>query len=219
MTTDGPAATSTDDSSPANPHVGGFRDDFGFNTERGGPRYGELVEQFRVLMDLARAADPTPELVDGLIDQLTAVNAQLATAETDEWSSPSGRRIDLTARGNVMLPPMVMDRADATGITARVTFRRFHLGGNNAAHGGYIGTVFDDLLGMTSALATRKITRTAYLNVNYRSITQLHIEHTVETSVTRVDGRKVFVEAKMRAGEQLCAEADALFVILKPGQP
>lgn len=203
----------------ADPHEGGFRTDMMISVDRGGPRFGEFIEQVREFMDRARAAMPSEELVAELIDDLAAVNAKLAAVEIDEWQAPSGTRIDLPARGNITLPPYLIDQAGDDGVCARVTFTRFHLGGNNAAHGGYICTAFDDLLGMTSALATGKVTRTAYLTVNYRSITPLHTELQVVTSIRKVDGRKIFVEATMMDGDRLCAEADGLFIALNPGQP
>ena len=42
------------------------------------------------------------------------------------------------ARGNITLPPYTVVSGDSDGVTAKVTFRSFHLGGNNAAHGGHI---------------------------------------------------------------------------------
>ncbi len=200
-------------------HQGGFRTDMAITIDRGGPRYGELIEKVREFMDRARAADPSEELVDELIDDLATVNAKLAAVEIGEWEAPSGTRIDLPANGNITLPPYVIDKAGKDGVEARITFSRFHLGGNGAAHGGYICTSFDHLLGMTAAIGSGKIARTAYLTVNYRSITPLNVELAITTSITRIEGRKIFVTATLKDGDRLCAEAEALFVALKPGQP
>src|SRR5690606_25374293 len=99
------------------------------------------------------------------------------------------------------------------------TFRTFHLGGNAAAHGGQIVVGFDDLLGMAAALYAGGVTRTASLTVDYRSITPLNKELTLRTWAERRDGRKVYVRATLHDGERLCAEANGLFIVLKPGQP
>ena len=40
-----------------------------------------------------------------------------------------------------------------------------------------------------------------------------------DAGVDRVDGRKIFVSGRLLDGETVLAEADALFVKLKPGQP
>ncbi|GEM34132.1 thioesterase [Nocardia neocaledoniensis NBRC 108232] len=209
-------------------HEGGFRPVTELIQQRraamqdktiGGPHYGELIEQVRTLMDKARLINPSDELAKDAIATLEQLNARLDEAVVDEWSAPSWTRTDLPSRGNITLPPYTVDSADADGVTAKLTFRTFHLGGNSAAHGGQIGLAFDDILGMTAAVHTKAVTRTASLTVDYRSITPLNRELTVRAWVERVDGRKVYLRATMHDGERLCAEANGLFILLKPGQP
>lgn len=205
---------------PEEHHEGGFRpvQELGRDATRGGPHYGEFIEQVRGLMDRVRLASPTDELALGAIATLRELNAKLDAAVGDEWDAPAWHRNDLPARGNITLPPFLIDAASAEGVRARITFRTFHLGGNSAAHGGHIGLGFDDLLGMTVALNTRAITRTAFLHVDYRSITPLNTELQVHGWVERREGRKVFVRATLHDGDRLCAEAHGLFLLLKPGQ-
>ncbi|MFW0788693.1 PaaI family thioesterase [Gordonia sp. CPCC 205333] len=200
-------------------HEGGFRPTFDISTERGGPDYGEFVGQVREFMDRVRAALPTAELTDELLDQLRGMNEKLAAVETDEWTSPAGTRIDLPARGNITLPPYDVVDAGPTGVDATITFTRFNLGGNGAAHGGFVALLFDDLGGMAGALNIQGICRTAYLKVDYRSLTPLDRELKVHCWVDRVERRKVFVRGTLHEGDRLCAEMDALFIQLKPGQP
>jgi len=71
----------------------------------------------------------------------------------------------------------------------------------------------------TSALAVNGVTRTAYLTVQYRSLTPLSTPLTCRTWVDKRDGRKAFVKGTLHDGDRLCAELDALFIELKPGQP
>lgn len=201
------------------PHEGGFRARIEVTTDRGGPRYAELNEQIRRLMDLARYASPEGAETDELLEQITALNERLAKVQVDEWHTPAGTRVDLPARGNITLPPYVISSASADGVVAEVTFRPFHLGGNNAAHGGQVGVAFDDLGGMASALAINGVTRTAYLTVQYRSLTPLSTPLTCRTWVDKRDGRKAFVKGTLHDGDRLCAELDSLFIELKPGQP
>lgn len=214
--TDSPDAPVVEDESP---HEGGFRAHSAVTTDRGGPRYAELNEQVRLLMDRFRYANPTAEMGDEIIDALAAINAKLGDVRIDEWHAPSGTRIDLPARGNITLPPFEVTRADAGGIEATVTFRDFHLGGNNAVHGGHVAVAFDDLGGYASALAIESISRTAYLTVQYRSLTPMNTPLTIRTWAESVDGRKVFIKGTLHDGERLCAEMDALFIKLNPGQP
>ncbi|WP_267615697.1 PaaI family thioesterase [Gordonia bronchialis] len=204
--------------SAEDPHEGGFRAHTAITTERGGPRYGEFSEQVRTLMDNARYACPEDAVTAELIDQLKAINEKLAAARIDEWHSPSGTRIDLPSRGNITLPPYIVENVDDDGVHATVTFRDFHLGGNNAAHGGHIAVAFDDLGGFASAVAIQGVSRTAYLTVQYRSITPLNTALQCRTWAEKIDGRKVFIKGTLHDGDRLCAEMDALFVKLNPGQ-
>ncbi|MFF5035061.1 PaaI family thioesterase [Nocardia salmonicida] len=209
-------------------HEGGFRPvaeliqarkNRGADNPVGGPHYGELIEQVRMLMDRARLVNPSDELAKEAIATLEQLNARLDEAVVDEWSSPSWTRTDLPARGNITLPPYTVVSGDSGGVTAKVTFRSFHLGGNNAAHGGHIALAFDDIIGMTAALATKSVTRTASLTLDYRSITPLNRELTVRAWTERVEGRKVYLRATMHDDDRLCAEAKGLFIVLNPGQP
>ena len=200
------------------PHEGGFRAHTAITTERGGRRYGEFSEQARTLMDNVRYACPTPELADELIADLEKINAKLAAVRIDEWHSPSGTRIDLPARGNITLPPFEVTEVNDDGVFASVTFRDFHLGGNKAAHGGHVAVAFDDLGGYASAVAIQGVSRTAYLTVQYRSITPLNTPLQAHTWAEKVDGRKVFIKGTLHDGDRLCAEMDALFIKLNPGQ-
>jgi acyl-coenzyme A thioesterase PaaI-like protein len=101
-----------------------------------------------------------------------------------------------------------------------VTFRRFHLGGHGAAHGGTVPLLFDEVLGRLANSGDRPIARTAYLTVNYRYITRVGIEHQLEAEVQRIAGRKRWVTGRLKdpAGTTV-ADAEGLFVQLRPGQP
>ncbi|MBF6079843.1 PaaI family thioesterase [Nocardia cyriacigeorgica] len=207
-------------------HEGGFRPmseliDAAKNADitRGGPHYGAFIEEVRKLMDRVRLSCPSDELAVETIGVLKELNDRLDAAVVDEWSAPTWTRADLPARGNITIPPYVIDKASKDGVEARITFRTFHLGGNAAAHGGQIVVGFDDLLGMAAALYAGGVTRTASLTVDYRSITPLNKELTLRTWAERRDGRKVYVRATLHDGERLCAEANGLFIVLKPGQP
>ncbi|MET7771838.1 PaaI family thioesterase [Nocardia sp. NPDC005366] len=205
-------------------HEGGFRpmmeliEEHASDTTRGGPHFGALIEQVRTLMDRARLACPSDQETLEVIGILEKLNDKLDASVVDEWSSPTWTRHDLPGRGNITLPPFTVDRADRDGVDARVTFRTFHLGGNAAAHGGQIAIALDELLGMAAAVHAGGVTRTASLTIDYRSITPLNTELRVHSWAERQEGRKVYVRATLHAGERLCAEANGLFIVLKPGQ-
>lgn len=200
-------------------HEGG-----GFNppdpTLKGGPDYGRFIDALRTLQDRARAALPPDAVVTELADQLGAMNKLLAPYEVSEWDSPSGRRTDLPLRGNILLVPMTIESFDNGVLTGTATFGRYHLGRNGAVHGGCLGLLFDTIFGTGSLLLTdlRKL-RTAYLNINYRKITPIEKELRYDCTLDRVEGRKVFMTGRLLDGDEVLAEAEALFVKLNPGQP
>ncbi|MEB3030981.1 PaaI family thioesterase [[Mycobacterium] nativiensis] len=207
----------------SSPHAGG-----GFNppepTEKGGPDYGRFLETMRALQDHARAVDAPHEVISRAADALQEVCDLLAPFDTDEWSSPSGRRLDLPMRGNLLPVPMKLQRQRSEGAADRLAgwarFRRFHLGRNGAAHGGAIALLFDSVLGTASWLLTGgPYQRTAYLHMNYRNIVPIDKELQIEAWVSRTEGRKIYVETRLCDGDTLLADAEALFVVLKPGQP
>jgi len=200
-------------------HQGG-----GFNppvpTSHGGPDYGRFVEAIRTLQDDARAADAPDEVITEAADLIERVSLLLAPYGADEWHSPSGRRMDLPNRGNLMQVPAELHAIadDRIGGTAR--FRRFHLGRNGAVHGGALALLFDSVFGYAAfRLGKSPVQRTAYLHLNYRKIAPIDKELQVEAGLERIEGRKIFVAGRLLDGEDVLVEAEALFVRLNPGQP
>jgi acyl-coenzyme A thioesterase PaaI-like protein len=113
-----------------------------------------------------------------------------------------------------------MTDSGADGVTMDGHFTRSHLGGNHAVHGGMIPLFYDWLFGLVVFSAEIRPTRTAYLHVDYRSITPIDEPLTAHGQVTEIDGRKVFVSATMTAADgKLLSEATGLMVKLLPHQP
>ncbi|MGV0834654.1 PaaI family thioesterase [Mycolicibacterium thermoresistibile] len=205
-------------SEPLAAHPGG-----GFNppepTTKGGPDYGRFIEAVRTLQDHARAADAPDEVITRAAEMVEAVNELLQPYYADEWSSPSGRRLDLPNRGSVLSIPLDLGRTDDR-IVGTAQFRRYHLGRNGAAHGGAVSMLFDSLLGFTAATLTgNRYQRTAFLHVDYRKIAPIERTLQVSAHIDRIEGRKTFVIGQLLDGPSVLADAEALFVRLKPGQP
>jgi acyl-coenzyme A thioesterase PaaI-like protein len=200
-------------------HPGG-----GFNppepTTDGGPDYGRFIDAVRALQNHARAANAPDRVITEAADLLEKASALLRPFDADEWASPSGRRMDLPQRGNILTIPMSARKGDDGRIHGWARFARFHLGRNGAVHGGCLGMLFDSVLGLTSSVLTGgPHQRTAYLKIDYRHIVPIDTELQFDAGVDHVDGRKIFVSGRLTDGDTLLAEADALFVRLKPGQP
>nr|WP_156661545.1 PaaI family thioesterase [Mycobacterium sp. 852002-51163_SCH5372311] len=206
-------------SGKAQHHPGG-----GFNppvpTTKGGPDYGRFIDAVRKLQDHARAVDAPDEVITEAADMLEKLSDMLTPFDTDEWESPSGRRMDLPVRGNILTIPMSAHKTDDGRIQGWARFARFHLGRNGAVHGGALGMLFDTVLGLTTSVLTGgPRQRTAYLKIDYRHIVPIEKELQIDAGIDRVEGRKIFVSGRLSDGDTLLTEAEALFVRLKPGQP
>ena len=129
----------------------------------------------------------------------------------------------LMGLSNPLSPPIVMD-SDAgegaggggTQIVARVTFGPAYEGPPGFVHGGFIAAAFDEVLGATQSLSGEQ-GMTAHLEIDYRSPTPLGEELRIRGRLERTEGRKIWARAELCHGDRLCAEADALFVALRPG--
>ena len=185
----------------------------------GGPRFGEMIAALREVQDLVAGTSPPEGVVEAATKLLGDVAALLGPWQTDEWSTPAGKRHDLPGRGHPLLLPLVVDDQGDDTIEGRVRFTRLYLGGNGAAHGGTLPLLFDEVLGRLSNSGGRRRARTAYLHVNYRRVTPIGPELQVQGRVEREEGRKRYMSGRLLHDGEVVADAEGLFVILLPGQP
>jgi acyl-coenzyme A thioesterase PaaI-like protein len=186
---------------------------------RGGLEFGPLLEAMRLLQDRFVGAAMPAEMQVQLRTQITSIADTLRAYRVEEARRVDGRRPDLPGRGSLLMVPWEIEEQTSTALRGRAMFRRFHLGGNAAAHGGALPLLFDDILGKTANHQQPGIARTVNLTVDFRRITPLGEQLPFEASLDRVDGRKRWASARIsnNAGD-LLAEARALFLALKPGQ-
>ena len=194
------------------------RDLLGGRWLAGGTSYAGMIDQLRDFLDHVAAARLDDATARALNADLVAWTQRLTPMVADEAHRMFGRVRDVPGHGQAFAPAFIVDRLEHDSIDARVTFGAFHLGANYAAHGGAVALLFDEILGLPANMSARRMARTAYLHVNYRAITPIDRELQVSARVTRVDGRKRFVHGELRDGDQLCADAEGLFVELLPHQ-
>ena len=115
--------------------------------------------------------------------------------------------------------PLRPDEESPGHVGGRAQFRRSHVGGNAAAHGGTLPLLFDEVMGRVANAEQRTVARTAYLHVNYRNVTPVDRWLHVEASIDRQEGRKRWISGKLTDGDTLIADAEGLFIELRPGQP
>jgi hypothetical protein len=187
---------------------------------RGGAEFAALHEAQRLVQDRLTGAALPPEVSKDITEQLLGLADLLAEHQMAEPDRVDGWRPDLPGRGHPLLPPYLIDDESNGALSGRVTFTRFYLGGNNAAHGGALPLLFDDILGRVMNHGQRGISRTAYLTTNYRRITPLDVELRFEASRDRVEGRKRWGSARLFDSDgTLLSDAEGLFLQLLPGQP
>jgi acyl-coenzyme A thioesterase PaaI-like protein len=182
------------------------------------PGFGRFVTAMRRLQDLAVAAD-APDWNDAAA-RVEGLVAYLAPYAEPGRQSPAGRVASLPGAGSVMMPPWRISEFGPEGVEVAVQYSRYHVGGNNAVHGGMVAMMFDVMCGIIIHSINRPISRTAFLHVDYRNITPIDVPLTMRGRATRIEGRKTFVSAELTdpAGT-LLAEANGLMVELLPGQP
>ncbi len=180
--------------------------------------FARMIEALRGFNDELPGARPGPELLREMRATLSRWSAELEAVQVPEGQRVFGRRSDLPSRGQTMSPRMIIDQLDADGLRATVRFGRYYVGVNGAVHGGAVAVVLDELLGSVSHRVGPGLARTAYLHVNYRSITPADRDLQVTARLVSIDGRKRVVTGEIRDGSRLCCDAEGLWVELKPGQ-
>jgi len=107
----------------------------------------------------------------------------------------------------------MVPRRDGDEAVADVWFGPAFEGAPGRVHGGLVAAVFDDLTGFVLAIV-REPGFTGRLTVNYHA--PVPIETTVEfrARYREREGRKLYVDAEARFGDQLLATAEALFILV-----
>lgn len=181
--------------------------------------YAQLISQLRLFLDTFSSAVLTEESSKELRATLHEATETLTAEQAPEERRRYGRLPHLPAAGQATSPWYeVLEATPPDSLTGRAVFGPFHLGGRGAAHGGSIPLLFDELFGWLANAEGMPSSRTAYLNVQYRSIVRIGTELTFTAWTDRVENRKRFLRAELHDGDVLCAEAESLFVTLRPGQ-
>ena len=133
-----------------------------------------------------------------------------ATCKTEEDFAPFADRSVMTGRANPLSPPMKLSMAGQKAMGS-VNFGVSYEGIPRHVHGGIVASALDEALGFL-AVNNGIGGLTAVLTVRFRAPTPLQTDLTIEANVVRTDGRKAFVEARMKAGDVVTAEAEGVFV-------
>jgi acyl-coenzyme A thioesterase PaaI-like protein len=185
----------------------------------GGAEYEDMIAALRGFLDDVAAAAPDATTTVALTNDLNRWADRLATCAVPERQQIFARRLDLPGRGQTMSPNFIPIAGDHEKVDGTVVFGRYFLGGGGAVHGGAIPLLFDEVLGRLASSGDRAPARTAYLHTDFRSITPVGVELAVRAWFVSQQGRKRVLRAQLTHGDILCAEAEGLFVELRPDQP
>ena len=187
------------------------------------PALCDLAGELRAVLDLladtqadASALREAAELVArarGLLAAYPRARRQWAfPAEVGELSRANFDDSPLSGLANPIAPP-VRFRILPDAVEGEVVFGRAYEGPPGHVHGGWVAATFDELLGVTQTLSGRAGV-TGSLAVRYRRPVPLGQRVTLRGWIERVHGRRIQTRGELRAGEELCAEGEAVFVAL-----
>ncbi|BBY43462.1 thioesterase [Mycolicibacterium celeriflavum] len=186
----------------------------------GSAEMGRFIGAMRRLQDIAVSTNPDAALWDHTAELLENVCAQLEQRKAPAAVAPAGRAPNLPGNGHPLMPPWQVAESGPDEVTMRGHFSRFHVGGNDAVHGGVIPLFYDWHFGMVVSAAGRPDSRTAYLHVDYRRVTPIDVPLESRAWIDSVDGRKLFVRAVMTDLDgNVLSEANGLMIKLLPHQP
>jgi acyl-coenzyme A thioesterase PaaI-like protein len=106
-------------------------------------------------------------------------------------------------------------RQEGDVVVGEITFGSAYEGPPGCVHGGYVAGAFDELLGATQSLSGAP-GMTGTLTVRYRSPTPLHVPVIMRGRIRGVEGRKIFAEGTLHHEDRLCAEAEGIFISIRP---
>lgn len=178
--------------------------------------YSRALDAVHAFHEAMAKAAPDAATLDRVAADLHGLTDALTPWEKPEEARLAGRISSLPVRGQLAVPLFVVESADDHEITGTVTFGAFFLGRGAAAHGGAILNIFDEVMGMQSVAGGRGPGRTAYLKTDFRAIVPIETPIRLRAWFDREEGRKRYLRGEMWSGDTLCAEADALFVGMRP---
>jgi acyl-coenzyme A thioesterase PaaI-like protein len=155
------------------------------------------------------------------LDERTLAAARIEAITAHLAAGPPGAHVHdspyhpLSIVGGAAHPwaPQLHTMPDGSGVSGTVTLGPAHEGGPGLAHGGVVSLIFDHAMGQ-AVYEAGSSAMTVSLEVRYWAPTPLDVPLTVAASVERIEGRRVFVTARLTADGRATAEATGIFLQL-----
>ena len=177
-----------------------------------------LVEQVRRIRALTTGGlfdtdlAPLTARLRAVADELEAASADTDRRQAETWSRNDYlSNCPVMGRSNVLAPPVEFDLLPDGTLRGEVTLGLEYQGPPACVHGGVVALLFDVVLGRAN-FHTGHTGMTVYLDVDYRSPTPVLAPLVITGRQTHVDGRKIWSEGAIWAGDRLCATAEGFFV-------
>jgi acyl-coenzyme A thioesterase PaaI-like protein len=170
-----------------------------------------LVASKAPVDDLAQAAEML-EAVARVLEGHPRGHSFEGFAETSTSGDPTAffDHSPIMGHANPLAPPLNL-RVEDGKIVGTAVYGNAYEGPPGALHGGFVACAFDEVLGMAQSLGG-KPGMTGTLTVRYRKPTPLRSELRFVGELVRTEGRKIYTTGTLHAGDDLCAEADAVFI-------
>lgn len=197
-----------------------------------GPEAYDLVERARDLVAAVSANDADPatqaEVAATLADLTEQLRAHAREPHIVVAKDHQGTIYNLTQAGSGLLNPhaprLVFDPVPppdpdagprSVEMRATVTLTEAHSGPPHRAHGGVVATILDEALG-TAATRAGATGLTAGINIRYKTGTPLHTPLEITARYSHTEGRKHIATGEVRAGDTICATAEAIYITESP---
>lgn len=190
-----------------------------------------LASAVRALLELTVAAPLDEAAANEAAATLEALAVELgqragpgrrSRGRPDETADPQAffPTSPMTGLENPLAPPVRIwtEHADDGGspvVRGEVTFGVAYEGPPTCVHGGVLAALFDEVLGAAN-LAAGHPGMTGTLTVRYRQPTPLGVPLALEAVCRGHQGRKIRTWAGVYHGDVLTAEADGLFIAVRP---
>lgn len=178
-----------------------------------------LVEQVRRIRALTTGGlfdtdlAPLTEQVREVADQLEKASATPQRRQSVTWSNWDFlTNCPVVGPANVVAPPLEFELLEDGTLRAEATLGLEFQGPPGCVHGGIVSLIFDAVLGRANYHAGTT-GMTVYLDVDYHSPTPIMEPIVVTGRQVRVEGRKVWAQGAIHAGDRLCATAEGFFVM------
>jgi acyl-coenzyme A thioesterase PaaI-like protein len=175
----------------------------------------ELIATLRRLQDRLADASGSEELDRWTTQELSRVLERHGPPPSS--AGPRHRALSGSPVGldQVLVPHFWVTESSSTTVRGSVRFTQAFVG-RGAVHGGAIALLFDDVLGRL--VETRAVeTRTAYLRVDFRSLTPVGEDLDIHGTVVSFTGRKLQMGVELSHRGTLLAEGEGLWIVPRAG--